>query len=134
MENRWLQSLRKDIQDKREIEPIIRDYEEKKNSKLYEAAMEVITRANWDTIKEVKGTMCEALRELMAEEIEEEKKIARSVGEEMGKEIGKKEERTQMIRNAYDSICDVGQVAQILKIPVDFIKEIVEVQPKISKI
>ena len=47
----------------------MRQYEEKKNSKLYQAAMEVITRANWKAMKEVKSSMCEALKELMAEGI-----------------------------------------------------------------
>ena len=45
-ENRWLCSLRNDITDRMEIENLVRQYEEKKNSKLYQAAMEVITRAN----------------------------------------------------------------------------------------
>ena len=33
--------------------------------------MEVITRANWEAIKEAKPSMCEALKELMAEEFQE---------------------------------------------------------------
>lgn len=51
-ENRWLCSLRNDITDKTEIENLVRKYEEKKNSKLYQAAMEVIARANWKAMKE----------------------------------------------------------------------------------
>ena len=33
-------------------------------------AMEVITRANWEAIKKAKPSMCEALKELMAEEFQ----------------------------------------------------------------
>ena len=33
-------------------------------------AMEVITRANWEAIKKAKTSMCEALKELMAEEFQ----------------------------------------------------------------
>ena len=41
-ENRWLGSLRSNIKNQSEIEAILKEYEEKKNSKLYQAAMEVI--------------------------------------------------------------------------------------------
>lgn len=44
-ENRWLCSLRNDITDRMEIENLVRQYEEKKNSKLYQSAMEVITQS-----------------------------------------------------------------------------------------
>ena len=67
-ENRWLQSLRNDITKIEEIEPLFKEYENNKSSTLYQSAINVITRANWDTIKEAKKDMCEALRELMAEE------------------------------------------------------------------
>ena len=43
-ENRWLGSLRNNIKNQNEIEEILKEYEEKKNSKLYQAAMEVITK------------------------------------------------------------------------------------------
>lgn len=33
--------------------------------------MDVITRANWNAMMEVKGNMCEALRELMEDEFKE---------------------------------------------------------------
>ena len=74
VENIWLRSLRTDIKDPQEIQKIIKCYERKRHSKLRQAAMEVITRANWNTIKEVKEKMCEALKELMAEEFEEVQK------------------------------------------------------------
>ena len=70
-ENLWLQSLRNNMSKPEEIEILLKEYETKKSSKLYQAAMEVITRANWDAVKEVKETMCEALKELMAEEFQE---------------------------------------------------------------
>lgn len=70
-ENLWLQSLRKDIKGEQEIEKLLKIYEGKKYSKLYQAAMDVITRANWNAMMEVKGNMCEALRELMEDEFKE---------------------------------------------------------------
>ena len=41
-ENLWLQSLRKDIKGEQEIEKLLKIYEGKKYSKLYQAAMDVI--------------------------------------------------------------------------------------------
>lgn len=109
-ENRWLCSLRNDITDKTEIENLVRKYEEKKNSKLYQAAMEVITRANWKAMKEVKSSMCEALKELMAEEFQEEREQVTE----------------QLIRNAYESVGDLERVSEILKIPIETVKKAIE--------
>ena len=74
-ENLWLQSLRNNMSKPEEIITLLKEYEAKKSSKLYQAAMEVITRANWDAVKEVKETMCEALKELMAEEFQEQEEL-----------------------------------------------------------
>lgn len=101
IENRWLQSLRKNIKDESEIEEIVKSYESKKHSKLYQAAMNVIMRANWKFIKEAKPNMCEALKELMAEELKEER--------EQGQQ--------ELIRNAYAKLKDIEQVAELLGVP-----------------
>lgn len=85
-ENLWLQSLRNNMSKPEEIEVLLKEYEAKKSSKLYQAAMEVITRANWDAVKEVKETMCEALKELMAEEFQEqEERVTKQVTEQVTK-------------------------------------------------
>lgn len=113
-ENRWLCSLRNDITDRMEIENLVRQYEEKKNSKLYQAAMEVITRANWKAMKEVKSSMCEALKELMAEEFQE-------VRDQVTEEVTE-----QLICNAYKNIGDLEKVSEILGVPVETVKTAVE--------
>ena len=113
-ENRWLCSLRNDITDRMEIENLVRQYEEKKNSKLYQAAMEVITRANWKAMKEVKSSMCEALKELMAEEFQE-------VRDQVTEEVTE-----QLICNAYKNIGDLEKVSEILGVPVETVKKAVE--------
>ena len=76
--------------------------------------MNVIARANWSAMKEVKATMCEALRELMAEEFEEER---RQVTEQVTERV---------IRNAFESIQNVDKVSAILKIPVEIVRKAVE--------
>ena len=54
-ENRWLQSLRNDVTKPEEIKTLLKEYEDNKSSKLYQAAIDVITRANWNAVKEVKA-------------------------------------------------------------------------------
>lgn len=97
-----------------EIENLVRQYEEKKNSKLYQSAMEVITRANWKAMKEVKSSMCEALKELMAEEFQE-------VRDQVTEEVTE-----QLICNAYKNIGDLEKVSEILGVPVETVKKAVE--------
>lgn len=53
---------------------------------LYQEMMDVVTRANWEKLEEERE-MCEALKELFAEDFRE----ATELGKEIGKEIGKKE-------------------------------------------
>lgn len=117
-ENLWLQSLRKDIKGEEEIENLLKVYEGKKYSKLYQAAMDVITRANWTAMMEVKGNMCEALRELMEDEFKE---FEQQVTEQVTGEV-----TTQMIKNAYESIKDKNAISKILKVPVDVVERVLQ--------
>ena len=72
-ENRWLNSLRTDIKSDKETDRLIRDYKEHKDSKLYQAVMDLVVRANQKAMKEARD-MCDALKELFADELEEEAK------------------------------------------------------------
>ena len=85
--NYWLQHLRNDI-NSNEIQDLIANYEPKKHSKNYQAVMDLIVRANWDTMKEAQENMCDALRELFADELEKSKKAAMEQGLEQGLEQG----------------------------------------------
>ena len=110
-ENLWLQSLRNDVTRIEEIEPLLKEYEAKRSSKLYQAAMDVITRANLDAVKEVKANMCEALKKLMAEEFQEqEEQVTERVTE-------------QFIRNLHKKITDVDKLAELLELPVEQVKK-----------
>ena len=111
-ENRWLQSLRNDVSKPEEITTLLKEYEKNKSSKLYQAAMEVITRANWDAVKEVKETMCEALKELMAEEFQEQE------------ELVTKRVTEEFIRTLSKSITDVDKLAELLNLPVEQINKV----------
>lgn len=131
-ENLWLQSLRKDIKYKKEIEFLLKVYDTKKHSKLHQAAMDVITRANWESIMEVKDNMlCDALQELFANEFKqvEEKvteKVTAEVTEKVTEEVTEKV-TTQMIQNTYESIKDPNTIAQILKIPLETVKKSLQI-------
>lgn len=69
-DNKWLSRLRGDLKLQEDIEPLMREYRSERKNPLYEVAMDLIIRANWKTSEEGKK-MCEALRELFADELEE---------------------------------------------------------------
>ena len=69
-EHIWLSRLRKDLSMEEDIEPLARAYEGKQKNPLYAAVMDMIVRANRKQYEEGKN-MCEALRELFADELEE---------------------------------------------------------------
>ena len=139
-ENRWLGSLRSNIKNQSEIEAILKEYEEKKNSKLYQAAMEVITRANWAAIKEAKPSMCEALKELMAEEFQElEEQVTERVTEQVTEQVTERvtervteqvteqvTERVteQLVKNLYENVGNAEKVAEMLKLPIETVRRI----------
>ena len=106
-ENLWLRSLRTDIKSEEEINNLVRHYDRKKDSKLYQAAMDAITRANWVKMEEVK-VMCEALRELFADELEEA--VEEATGE-IEERVGKTE-RTRML-TLITSMIEDGKTDQI---------------------
>ena len=149
-ENLWLQSLRNNMSKPEEIEVLLKEYEVKKSSKLYQAAMEVITRANWDAVKEVKETMCEALKELMAEEFQEQEElVTKRVTEEVTKRVTEQvteqvtaqvtdqvteqvtervtEQVTEeFIKTLSKTITDVDKLAELLNLPVQQINKVLD--------
>ena len=83
-ENRWLNSLRTDIRADQETDRLIRDYKAHKDSKLYQAVMDLVVRANQKAMKEARDMLCDALKELFAEELEEEAKKREQKSERIG--------------------------------------------------
>lgn len=84
-------------------------------------AMEVITRANWDAIKEAKPSMCEALKELMAEEFQElEEQVTERITEQVTEQV-----TMQLVRNLYENIGDATKVAEMLKLPVETVQKLI---------
>ena len=85
--NIWMSRLRKDLTIANDIDRLAREYRQKRNSPLYSAVMDVIMRANHDVIEEAKN-MCDAIRELFADELEEGVKRGVQLGKEQGLEQG----------------------------------------------
>uniref|UniRef100_UPI004056050A 3-isopropylmalate dehydrogenase n=1 Tax=Acetatifactor sp. TaxID=1872090 RepID=UPI004056050A len=67
--NFWLKNLTNCIKEKSVAEKLIEEYEKHRNSGLYKSVMDIIVRANKRKFEEVRG-MCDALRELMQDEID----------------------------------------------------------------
>ena len=82
-ENFWLQSMRTDLRAGGEIRKLMREYEKHRKSKDYAAVMDLITRANWEQM-EVEKKMCDALKELFAEELKEADSKGRTEGIQQG--------------------------------------------------
>ena len=87
----WLQILTNDLRDKDEIQTLVKRYEKNKNSQLYQTVMDAITRANWEQMEGYK--MCDALRELFADEFKEYARKGWEDGEKRGREVGEKRGR-----------------------------------------
>lgn len=72
-ENFWLHYLTNQLSDIQQAEELIRKYSENKDNHLYKSVMDIIVRANRTKFEEAKN-MCEALEELMEDELLEREK------------------------------------------------------------
>lgn len=90
-ENYWLQILRTDLKAGPEIRELMMNYEKNKKSKDCVAVMNLIARANWKQM-EVEKKMCDALKELFADELKEADERGREqlLAEQVGKKFQKK--------------------------------------------
>lgn len=66
----WLSRLRSNLKIEQDIDFLSREYMGKEKNPLYEAVMDLIMKANEEQYKEAKR-MCNALRELFADELEQ---------------------------------------------------------------
>ena len=79
-ENYWMQCLRTNLKSGGEIRELITRYETKKNVNTYQSLVNAVLRANWNEV-EVEKNMCEALKELFADELQESKEEGLIEGE-----------------------------------------------------
>ena len=82
-ENYWLHNLRNDLHAGSEIQDLIKHYEPNKSSLYHQTVMDLITRANWEQMEE-ENKMCDALLELLADELKDSKEAGIKEGELLG--------------------------------------------------
>lgn len=106
-ENYWLRSMRTDLRAGQEIQTLMAEYERHRKSQDYAAVMDLITRANWEQM-EVEKKMCDALKELFAEELKE----ADSRGRTEGRTEGRAEGQREMVRAFLKAGADLNMIRE----------------------
>ena len=91
-ENLWLKSPTNELEQNETAEKLLEEYSKNQANALYRSVMELIVRANKQKFEEVKG-MCDALRELMKDEIDAE--VKKQVQERIDAEVNKRLEITK---------------------------------------
>ena len=71
--NLWLYSLTDTLKNMSVTRQLLEDYKKNKEDQLYQAVMEIIVKANENRLKEGKRDMCNALLELMKDELDEKR-------------------------------------------------------------
>ena len=79
--NLWLYSLTDTLEDMSVTRQLLEDYKKNKENQLYQAVMEIIVKANENRLKEGKRDMCNALLELMKDELDEKREEGEALGE-----------------------------------------------------
>lgn len=113
--NYWLNNLRNNLKSGGELLQFIEEYEKNKKSKLYQELADTIMRANWKELRE-EQKMCEALRELFADDLRE--------SELRGRNAGKIESVIQKTIKKYKKGCTVEETADMLEESVGMIEQI----------
>ena len=99
----WQKNLTNNIKELEKAKRIIVQYEQHKNSGLYQSVMDMIVRANRETFEEVKS-MCKALEELMKDELD----ASRNFGFEQGIERGMAQGIEQGIKSLIETCQELG--------------------------
>ncbi len=97
--NLWLHSLTNKIRTSESVRQLVNEYEEHKQSRLYESVMQIIVQSNKTRFQEV-DSMCQALYDLFKDQLEQmvDQKAderAKQIAEERAKQIA--EERAKQI-------------------------------------
>ena len=108
-ENLWLRNLTDHLEGEEQAERLVRAYQKHKDNTLYQAMMDIIIRANREQFEEAKN-MCDALRELFAEELEEKYQA----GESKGRQEGRQEGRSELSRLIL-KLSELGRTDDIVK-------------------
>lgn len=108
-DNLWLSSLTNHLDDVKTAEQLIETYEKHKDNTKYKSVMDFIVRANREKFEEARE-MCDALLELMEDELNAKK----AEGEQIGKEIG-----SNRVNSLNIKLCELGRTDDLLKAAAD---------------
>ena len=97
-----------------EANKILGKYEGHQKENLHKAVMNIIVNANREVFKEAKK-VCEALRELMKEELDEREKAGRIEGEKAGRIEGERNIKIDLIRTKLSKGKAVEAIAEDLE-------------------
>jgi hypothetical protein len=110
-------------------------YSKNKNSKLYQALADAVMRANWEKLKEG-SNMCEALKELFADDFKESELKGRNAGRIEGRIEGRTEGAAskiiELVIKKHQKGYTAEDTADMLEEPVSRIQQIYDVIEKSS--
>ena len=133
--NYWLNNLRNDLKAGSEIKNFIESYSKNKNSKIYQALADAVMRANWEKLKEG-SNMCEALKELFADDFKESELKGMNAGRIEGKIEGRTEGAAskiiELVIKKHQKGYTAEATADMLEEPVSRIRQIYDVIEKSS--
>ena len=89
--NLWLSSLTDHLKDKEVARKLLEDFGNHKQEILYRSVMNIIMQANKTQFQEVKDMLCEALEELMKDELEANRSRGLSEGRMKGLQEGQQQ-------------------------------------------
>ena len=104
-ENLWLRNLTDHLSGEEQAERLVKEYWNHKDNTLDQAVMDIIIRANRKQFEEAKN-MCDALRELFAEELKENYQA----GEDQGRQEGRSELSRLILK-----LSELGRTDEIIK-------------------
>ncbi|MDU6438231.1 MAG: hypothetical protein E6551_13730, partial [Lachnospiraceae bacterium] len=111
-ENLWLKSLTNELEQNETAEKLLEEYSKNQANALYRSVMELIVRANKQKFEEVKG-MCDALRELMKDEIDAEvNKRLEIIKKESSEAVEKRINTLNLALSKADRIADIIKAAE----------------------
>ncbi len=122
-ENYWLQSLRNNLKAGTEVQELLGRYEKKKHGAYYPELMDLIVHANWKLMKEEKE-MCEALRELFADELKESREEGLESGLKQGLQNGL--ELAKNMFRMFRAGASPEEIAEECGLPVEQVREMLE--------
>ena len=124
-ENFWLRYLTNDLKSVEEANKILSEYEGHQNENNHKSVMNVIVHANKEVFKEA-TKMCEALLELMKDELDERTKVA----EKTGRIAGERNIKIQLIQTKLSKGKTVEAIADDLEDSVENILTLIKEMDK----